>query len=73
MNLRHVGALVGWFVESCHEMLVKVLALNPSTPKKEVAVGLKRMGVGGVAFNPEVVVDVIELEEVVTESLECRW
>ena len=54
-------------------MLVKILALNPSTPKKEVAIGLKRVGVGGVAFNPEVVVSVVELEEVVTESFECRW
>ena len=54
-------------------MIFKILAYNPSAMKKKIAVGLKGVWICGVTFNPEVVVDVVKLEEAITESLECGW
>jgi hypothetical protein len=58
---------------SCCKVIFKILAYNPSATKKKIAVGLNGVWMCMVTFNPEVVVDVVELEEAAAESLECRW
>jgi hypothetical protein len=58
---------------SCCKVIFKISAYNPSATKKKIAVGLKDVWICGVTFNPEVMVDVVKLEEAIAESLECRW
>ena len=50
-------------------MLLEILANNPSSTEKEVSISLESVGIGWVAFDPEVVVGIIKLKEIVAELL----